>query len=163
MKKFVSAAILVFAIALMAVACGSAEKKDEKKENCNCGAAVSDDWIGEWIKSNSSDDEICTVGESQVPERFGFQGIWEAQQSAQTQLCGQIATSSRSRCNLPPVKMKGQRQSQYADTAGRISVYVLMCVDRKDLEEKNKESEKEASGTDKTDQADKTNEDKVVQ
>ena len=176
MKKFVCSTILIFAVVLMVAACGSANKKggsdavsksEEAKESesgePNEGNNESD-WITEWIKSNSTDEEICAVGESRAPARNRFEGMQEAQQRAQMQLCRQIAADDSFSCDLPPVKMKGQRQSQRVDPSGHISVYVLACIERKDLEEENKkESEKETSETDNTDSTNKTDEDKVVQ
>lgn len=184
MKKFVCSTILVFAVALICAACGSTEKKEngdavskseevknEKEESeaqevntekseatdAEKGNNESNDWITEWIKSESSDDEICAVGSAQASGRDRFGGVREAQMDAQMALCREIATGNSFSCNLPPAKMKGQRQSRMLDKNGMGNFYVLLCIDRNDLEENKKESEET------TDQTDKTDEDKVVQ
>lgn len=187
MKKFFCSTILVFAVALICAACGSTEKKgesdavskseevkNEKEESeaqevntekseatdAEKGNNESNDWITEWIKNNSSDDEICAVGEGYTHERGRV--VQEAQENAQMQLCRQIATGNSFSCNLPPVKMKGIQQSGF-DDMGMITAYALVCIDRKDLEGNKEESEEKASETDNTDETDKTDEDKVVQ
>lgn len=187
MKKFFCSTILVFALALICVACGSTDKKDngdavaksEEVKNEQVPSDVdgkenndSNDWITEWIKSNSSDDEICAVGSVETTKRFMGEAMTNAVMDAKRQLCILQSQASYKKssdessksalhtdsseysfeCNLP-AKMKGQRQSM-VNEYGRIPIYVLVCVDRKDLEENKKESEE---ATDQTD------EDKVVQ
>jgi hypothetical protein len=174
MKKFVCSTILIFAVVLMVAACGSADKKSDgdavsKSEEAKASESGEpnegnneSDWITEWIKSESSDEEICAVGIVKTTPYTEGDAVIMATMNARSQLCRLIATGNSFSCSLPATKEKGVRQDQYVDKNGRFSVYVLVCVDRKDLEE-NKESEKETSETDNTEQTDKTDEDKVVQ
>lgn len=155
MKKFFCSTILIFAVVLICAACGSTEKKENGDAVAKSEDLLSeDDWIFEWIKSNSSDEELCAVGSVETTKMFTSEAMNVAIMNAQTQLCFMIAQGKEG-CELPAVKMKGQRRSR-ADEDGMITVYVLVCIDRKDLEG-NRETEKETYETDKTD------EDKVVQ
>ena len=175
MRKFVCSTILVFAVALICAACGTADKKEKsdavsKSEEAKTETAESEaqgvntekseaadaekgnnesDWITEWIKSESSDDEICAVGSVETTERFMGEAMQMAVMNAQGQLCQMIAIGKI--CKLPPSKQKGWRQDEYTDENGRFSIYGLICIDRKDLEENKKEESEEKE------------EDKVVQ
>lgn len=154
MKKFVCSTIVVFAVALICAACGSAEKKengdvvakseDEKNE---------DNQVPQWVmdggESASSDEEICAVGEMQTTKGMINQAMSQAVSEAQFLLCKKVAIGNE--CNLPKSKMKKMSQSR-VDDCGRVTLYVLVCIDRKDLEENKKEESEE-----------KTDEDKVVQ
>lgn len=143
MKKFVCSIVLVFAGALICAACGSAEKKNGQNEIPR--------WLAEWVKSKSSDDEICAVGESPVRTNFNGTEVRRATIGAQNELCRQLATGESYECNLPPSKTKGMRQSKYVNENGESTLYVIVCINRKDLEENKEKSEA------------KTDEDKVVQ
>ncbi len=164
MRKFGFPVILIFVVALMVVACGTTNKKGNEEVKAGESGGPNeekDDWITEWIKSNSSDDEICAVGIQKTSDAFMGDAMQMAIMRAHEQLCVMIA-GGKEECKLPPSKEKGWRQDN-ADENGRFSIYVLVCVDRKDLEENKKESEETTSGTDNTDETDKTDEDKVVQ
>ena len=207
---------MVLALTLICAACGSTDKKEkndavakseevknEKEESeaqevntekseatdAEKGNNESNDWITEWIKSESSDDEICAVGSVETTKRFWGEAMTKALMDGKRQLCilqsqasGNYESSKHTdsfkysfKCNLP-AKTKGLRQSM-VNKNGYFSIYALVCIDRKDLEGNTKESEKEISETDNTDVADtdatdktdqtdktdKTDEDKVVQ
>ncbi len=164
MKKFMF--VSMFALCFFIAACGSADKnengdvvaksEDEKNE---------DNQVPQWVmdggESASSDEEICAVGQSEAAtKRMIGPATQHAVSEAQLLLCQKAAIWND--CNLPKSKMKKMSQSR-VDKYGRIPIYVLVCIDRKDLEENKKEIKEKTSETDNTDQVDKTDEDKVVQ
>ncbi len=163
MKKFVCSTILVFAVALIFVSCGSSDKREEgnavaKSEEAKTEEEQIPQWVMDGGESASSDEEICAVGQSEAAtKRMIGPAIQHAVSEAQLLLCQKAAIWND--CNLPKSKMKKMSQSR-VDKFGRIPIYVLVCIDRKDLEE-NKERSEET--TDQTDKTDKTDEDKVVQ
>lgn len=155
MKKFVCSIVLVFAVALICAACGSAEKKSEQNQTPQ--------WVIDWIKSKSSDKEICAVGGIQVSVNAQGAGVQLATIEAQKELCKKIAVDGNNdKCNLS-AKMKDMRQSR--DKDGGFTICALVCIDRKDLEENKTETSEtgKTDATDNTDETDKTDEDKVVQ
>lgn len=159
MRKFVCSTILVFAVALICAACGTADKKEKsdavsKSEEAKTEEAkTEEEQIPQWVKdggeSATSDEEICAVGEMQTTKGMINQAMSQAVSEAQFLLCKKVAIGNE--CNLPKSKMKKMSQSR-VDDYGRVTLYVLVCIDRKDLEENKKEESEE-----------KTDEDKVVQ
>lgn len=155
MKKFACSTILVFAVALICAACGSTEKKEDGNAVAKSEDEKNEDnqvpqWVMDGGESASSDEEICAVGQSEAAtKRMIGPATQHAVSEAQLLLCQKAAIWND--CNLPKSKMKKMSQSR-VDKSGRIPIYVLVCIDRKDLEENKKEESEE-----------KTDEDKVVQ
>ena len=154
MKKFVCSTILVFAVALIFVSCGSSDKRGEgnavaKSEEAKTGEEQIPQWVKDGAESATSDEEICAVGEMQTTKGMINQAMSQAVSEAQFLLCKKVDIGNE--CNLSKSKMKKMSQSR-VDVCGRVTLYVLVCIDRKDLEENKKEESEE-----------KTDEDKVVQ
>ena len=167
MKKFFCSTILVFAVALICAACGSADKKDNgdavaKSEEEKTEKEQIPQWVMDGGESASSDEEICAVGQSEATKRMIGSATQNAVSEAQLLLCQKVAIGNE--CNLPKSKMKKMIQSR-VNEYGRIPIYVLVCIDRKDLEENKTETSEtgKTDATDNTDETDKTDEDKVVQ
>ena len=174
MKKFVCSIVLVFAVALICAACGSTDKKENGDAVAKSEEVKNEDeqvpqWVMDGGESASSDEEICAVGQSEATKRMIGPATQHAVSEAQLLLCQKVAIGNE--CNLPKSKMKKMIQSR-VNEYGRIPIYVLVCINRKDLEENKKETEKETpetgnadetDKTDETDNADQTDEDKVVQ
>lgn len=159
MKKFFCSIILSFAVALICAACGSADKKENGDAVAKSEEAKNEDeqvpqWVMDGGESASSDEEICAVGQSEATKRMIGSATQHAVSEAQLLLCQKVAIGNE--CNLPKLKMKKMIQSR-VNEYGRIPIYVLVCIDRKDLEENKNGSEKERDETNKND------EDNVVQ
>lgn len=144
MKKFFCSIVLIFAVALICAACGSADKKDNgdavaKSEEEKTEKEQIPQWVMDGGESASSDEEICAVGRSYTSIRFELEGMQQAIDTAQYLLCQKIAVGKEG--DLPKSKLKSQYQSKI-DNMGRFSIYTLVCVNRNDLEESKKIEEK---------------------